>query len=779
MNSNKIYNIFVCALLSVFCHTGMKAQSTVGTDFWVTFLPNYDVVVDELSLIATGNDSCTGIVTNPYTGWSTSFTVVPGAITNIHIPQSEAYSYHSSDSVKNKVLHVTTTDSISLYASNFEEYSFDITNVLPTPSLGSDYVIQTYETYPVFSIVATEDSTTVVINLTDNSLHHNLNAPYVVRLNAGQCCQFQSRHVNIADFSGSTVFANDNKKIAVFAGNKGVNVPITHMTADHLFEQMMPTSSWGNKFVVTNSMLRENDRVRIMALNDNCRVEKDGELLTTLSARQIYEFEITNSNPVVYLETSEPACVFLYLTSVTYGGMYGDPSMVVINPINQRIKDVTFSTFTTGTSIYTDYLHYVNIVTMTSNIANMTLDGNNISSNFSIVPSKPEYSYARIGLNHGAHTLSGTYSAEENGFIAHVYGLAECESYCYSVGSMVVDIPPKLILNGLFSVDYPDGFEVCGLGDSNFVFDLELNYIPSNVVWHFGDGTTAEGYPVTNQYAEAGNYNVSCDIYRIHRGTESLDTTITTILTIHSTYDTTLSASICLSGVYADNGFVESEAGIYVNVLKTIYGCDSVVRLDLTINPLYDDTIYAHVCDGDVYDQLGFYGEGDTIMTRKLQTIHGCDSIVTLDLKMERLYCDTIYATIEAGEYYNANGFCECDEGSYIRYFASQYGCDSVLHLFLQVNSESDLYVPNCITPLSPTTNRFKIVHDQSFIIDDVYIYNRAGEMVFHSPDNIEAWDGRYKGSYCPQAAYTYVIYYNKVGSNERKEKVGTIVLLY
>ena len=51
--------------------------------------------------------------------------------------------------------------------------------------------------------------------------------------------------------------------------------------------------------------------------------------------------------------------------------------------------------------------------------------------------------------------------------------------------------------------------------------------------------------------------------------------------------------------------------------------------------------------------------------------------------------------------------------------------------------------------------------------------------MVFHSPDNIEAWDGKYKGSYCPQAAYTYVIYYNKVGSNERKEKVGTIVLLY
>ena len=157
MNSNKIYNIFVCALLSVFCHTGMKAQSTVGTDFWVTFLPSCHVV--ELSLIATGNDSCTGIVTNPYTGWSTSFTVVPGAITNIHIPQSEAYSYHSSDSVKNKVLHVTTTDSISLYASNFYVYTFDVTNVLPTSSLGSEYVLQTYSDKAEFSVIATEDNT--------------------------------------------------------------------------------------------------------------------------------------------------------------------------------------------------------------------------------------------------------------------------------------------------------------------------------------------------------------------------------------------------------------------------------------------------------------------------------------------------------------------------------------------------------------------------------------------------------------------------------------------
>ena len=75
MKMNKVYSLLALFLFSVFSHSGMNAQSTVGTDFWVTFLPNYDVTVDELSLIAAGNDSCTGVVTNPYTGWSTSFTM--------------------------------------------------------------------------------------------------------------------------------------------------------------------------------------------------------------------------------------------------------------------------------------------------------------------------------------------------------------------------------------------------------------------------------------------------------------------------------------------------------------------------------------------------------------------------------------------------------------------------------------------------------------------------------------------------------------------------------
>ena len=107
-----------------------------------------------------------------------------------------------------------------MYASNFKAFTYDLTNVLPTPSLGSNYVIQTYEDYSEFSIVAVEDNTTVDITLAENSISHTAGRLFSVTLNAGQCYQVQaSRNFLNVDFSGSTISANGNKKIAVFAGN--------------------------------------------------------------------------------------------------------------------------------------------------------------------------------------------------------------------------------------------------------------------------------------------------------------------------------------------------------------------------------------------------------------------------------------------------------------------------------------------------------------------------------------------------------------------------------
>lgn len=771
MIRNKFYKIFVAVVLSLLLHGNLNAQSTVGTDFWVAFLPNYGVYPNGLTLVATGNTSCTGYITNPYVGWPEYFSVDPGAFTTIEI-QNNAFNGTASDCILRNCWHIVTTDTISLYVSNYVPATMGVGKVLPTSSLGSDYILQTYANKSEFSIVGTEDSTTVNIKLSGNSRGNNADSLFSITLNAGECYQVRSGDNDTIDFSGTTISANDNKKIAVFAGNSVVNIPSSHGAGDHLYEQMIPTSYWGRRFMITNSKMRTKDRVRITASKDNCRIKKDGQILAVIDAYQTYEFEINSNTPAVYLETSKPASVYLYLTGRDYAGENGDPSMVLMVPIEQKIKDVTFATR------YSDN-HFVNIVTNTNNVSYMRLDDNDISSQFVAVPSNPNFSYARIGVDRGTHVLKSISTVEGSGFIAHVYGLSNAESYAYSTGFKVVEMPPQLLVNEEYVSDYPDGLKICSNANSDFIFDLDIDYIPTNVIWDFGDGTAGNGYPITHSYNGLGTYPIYCTIWKLKNGFSVLDTILQTTVTINPTYDTTITVTMCQSEVYTENGFFEYETGIYVDTLQTIEGCDSIVRLNLTVNPKYDDTIFAHICKGEAYDQNGFYETEATKITQYLKTQYGCDSIVTLDLKVHNPSCDTIYATISSSESYIGHGFDESEEGEYVQYLSTDFGCDSIIYLFLMVYVEPNLFVANCIMPKADINNTFQIVHTKTMIIDEVYIYNRSGCLMFSSPNNTESWDGKYKGEYCPQGTYTYAIYYHEEGLCERHVKTGTVLLLY
>ena len=137
---------FLC-LLFCFISSNAFAQSTVGTDFWVAFMPNYtdddaSAMPVELDLVVAAKRSCEGSVMHPQSGWLARFTVDAGATTTINIPRELAYFENVSDTVLCNAFHVVCKDSISLYASNYREDSFDVSNVLPASALGSSYIVQ-------------------------------------------------------------------------------------------------------------------------------------------------------------------------------------------------------------------------------------------------------------------------------------------------------------------------------------------------------------------------------------------------------------------------------------------------------------------------------------------------------------------------------------------------------------------------------------------------------------------------------------------------------------
>lgn len=73
--------------------------------------------------------------------------------------------------------------------------------------------------------------------------------------------------------------------------------------------------------------------------------------------------------------------------------------------------------------------------------------------------------------------------------------------------------------------------------------------------------------------------------------------------------------------------------------------------------------------------------------------------------------------------------------------------------------TESLLEIPNLFTPDSPTGNNleFKVKY-KSLVNYEIWVYNRWGNLLFHSKDPSQGWDGHYKGKLVPTGAYYYLV---------------------
>jgi hypothetical protein len=149
---------------------------------------------------------------------------------------------------------------------------------------------------------------------------------------------------------------------------------------------------------------------------------------------------------------------------------------------------------------------------------------------------------------------------------------------------------------------------------------------------------------------------------------------------------TTISDTICSDITYYFNGQNLTSSGIYYDTLQTTLGCDSIIELDLTVNPVYLTQIYVSICERDSFDfhsnlltTVGTYYD-------TLQSIHSCDSIIELTLIVNPTYFTSKIDTICQGESYNFFGKLLTTSGIYYDTLQTIYGCDSVFELDLTVN---------------------------------------------------------------------------------------------
>ena len=163
------------------------------------------------------------------------------------------------------------------------------------------------------------------------------------------------------------------------------------------------------------------------------------------------------------------------------------------------------------------------------------------------------------------------------------------------------------------------------------------------------------------------------------------DSIVTLNLNVVSFFETTINASICPGSTYSFADTVLSVAGIYMDSLTAIGGCDSIIRLNLSIRPTVTTPLSASICagaeynfNGEILTDIGTY---EAVFTGS----NGCDSTVVLTLDVVDFYDIQINASICTGEFYFFDGDLLEFEGEYIYQYVAQGGCDSTVTLTLQV----------------------------------------------------------------------------------------------
>ena len=154
-----------------------------------------------------------------------------------------------------------------------------------------------------------------------------------------------------------------------------------------------------------------------------------------------------------------------------------------------------------------------------------------------------------------------------------------------------------------------------------------------------------------------------------------------------------LNISICEGGSYKFAGNDLSTKGTTVSTFKTSGGCDSIVTLNLTVNPIYSNTINAQICEGSSYSFAGINRTTAGQYKNSLKTFNGCDSIITLNLTVNPVYTKTIEAQICQGAAYSFAGIDRTAAGQYKNTLKTKSGCDSTFVLNLTVNPLPDIPV--------------------------------------------------------------------------------------
>jgi len=267
-----------------------------------------------------------------------------------------------------------------------------------------------------------------------------------------------------------------------------------------------------------------------------------------------------------------------------------------------------------------------------------------------------------------------------------------------------------------------------------------------NVPYQFGNKT----------YNNAGLY------YDTLLNYENYDSIVTTVLIHHPTHQQNISKTICegdTTRIGSSNYFKD---GIYTNRLINRFGCDSIITLNLKVNPISSQNKEFTICEGDtlllnnkVYIDRGLYQ--DTLVNYR-----GCDSLLKITINQidKSFFTHRYFMCPEDTIFHNNQIFTKI--GETFEVLKSYRNCDSIVSVKVELLpnltqcKDATFFIPTAFSPNSDGHNDVFKIEGEHIKEIEIIIFNRWGEILLHSKDKTAQWDGYYQQKICQDGLYFY-----------------------
>lgn len=330
------------------CTQGADPASTptVGTEYYVTFLPNDNGARAKFMGLLVSAQTATRVDVSIPNGDGSqavkSYDVMPEQVVSIPIPASVIPPY--MEEAAPLAIHVTARAPIALYAVNDRYQSVGATPVVPVNRWGLSYLPITLPnafgaSTGTLSIIAAYDSTVVTIIPSTRILFQDAGRERTITLNRGDVFLVRAAEGSPgkADLSGTEILSW-SRPVGVVSGHvrTPINADLSVIESNwssHIMTMLLPDSSWGSLHFTTPMRSGRGDRFRLTAARNGTVVTathyvpggnaENAEF--TIHRGQIVDVTTINGREItgpVRWQGSGP----ISIAQLRLSGLYGSPS---------------------------------------------------------------------------------------------------------------------------------------------------------------------------------------------------------------------------------------------------------------------------------------------------------------------------------------------------------------------------------------------------------------------------------------------------------------------